>query len=64
MSDVHHQPRAHRVLQRALASQRMPHAYLFGGPDGVGKEMMALSLAQTLLCSSPLHREPPSDAAC
>ena len=51
------------MLQRALASRRMPHAYLFGGPDGVGKEMMALGLAQTLLCSNPVHREPPSDLA-
>ncbi len=56
MSDVEHQPRAHRILQQALASQRMPHAYLFSGPEGVGKEMMAMGLAQTLLCSSPVRR--------
>lgn len=55
LADVQHQPRAHRVLQRAIASRRMPHAYLFGGPDGVGKEMMAVGLAQTLLCTSPLR---------
>jgi DNA polymerase-3 subunit delta' len=55
ISDVQHQPRAHRIIQRALASRRMPHAYLFAGPEGVGKEMMALGLAQTMLCASPVH---------
>jgi DNA polymerase III subunit delta' len=59
MSDVQHQSRAHRVLQQAIASHRMPHAYLFAGPEGVGKEMMALGLAQTLLCSAPATRELP-----
>lgn len=51
--DVQHQPNAHRTVQRALASQRVPHAYLFHGPDGVGKELFAKGLAQTLLCTSP-----------
>ena len=51
MCEVQHQPRAHRVIQRALTSQRMPHAYLFAGPEGVGKEMMAVGLAQTMLCT-------------
>lgn len=54
LSDVQHQPRAHRVIQRALASRRMPHAYLFAGPDGVGKELLAVGLAQTLLCPAPV----------
>lgn len=59
ISDVQHQPRAHRIIQRALAGRRMPHAYLFAGPEGVGKEMLALGLAQTLLCSSPVKRPGP-----
>jgi len=57
--DVQHQDRAHRIIQRALASQRMPHAYLFAGPDGVGKEMLATRLAQTLLCESPQRKPLP-----
>ncbi len=56
MFDVEHQPRAHRILQRALASERMPHAYLFAGPDGVGKQMLAHRLAKLLLCASPRRR--------
>ncbi len=56
MADVQHQDRAHRTLQRALASARVPHAYLFAGPEGVGREMMALGLAQLMLCAAPVHR--------
>ena len=32
--EVRHQPRAHKTLQRALESGRLPHAYLFHGPEG------------------------------
>ncbi|GMV98694.1 MAG: hypothetical protein AMXMBFR83_30420 [Phycisphaerae bacterium] len=55
LSEVEHQPRAHRILQRALAGRRMPHAYVFAGPEGVGKELMAVGLAQTLLCPSQVR---------
>lgn len=58
MRDVQYQPRAHRALQRAMAHQRMPHAYLFAGPEGVGKEMMATGLAQAMLCSQPARLPP------
>lgn len=51
--DVRHQVRAHRVIQRALNCGRMPHAYLFAGPEGVGKEMLGTRLAKLLLCGSP-----------
>lgn len=59
--DVEHQPRAHRILQRALSSRRMPHAYLFIGPDGVGRERLAVHLARVLLCAAPA-RSPLPDA--
>jgi DNA polymerase-3 subunit delta' len=60
--DVQHQPRAHRIIQEALTSKRMPHAYLFAGPEGVGKEMLAVGLAKTLLCSLPVHTSHGQDA--
>lgn len=53
LSDVRHQPSAHRLVQRALACDRVPHAYIFAGPGGVGKETFALGLAQALLCGRP-----------
>ena len=61
--DVQHQERAHRIIQRALASNRMPHAYLFAGPEGVGREMLATRLAAALLCSSPVRRPLPEGIA-
>jgi DNA polymerase-3 subunit delta' len=61
LSDVQHQDRALSVLRRALAAGRAHHAYLFTGPDGVGKERTALALAATLLCNAP-NRQPEDDA--
>lgn len=45
--------RAVRVLRRALASGRIAHAYLFWGPDGIGKEAVALAFASVLFCRDP-----------
>lgn len=39
------------TLKKALQRDRLHHAYLFLGPDGVGKMTVALSLAAALHCS-------------
>lgn len=44
------QPRAIDALQAALRSGTLHHAYLFAGPEGVGKELAAVGLAQALTC--------------
>lgn len=44
------QQRVISILRRALKSKRMPHALLFHGPEGVGKEAVALELAKALFC--------------
>ncbi len=44
------------MIQRAVSGDRVPHAYLFHGPDGVGKERLALGLAELLLCAEPMNR--------
>lgn len=44
------QLKAVNLLQRALAGGRLAHAYLFTGPDGVGKATAARAVAATLLC--------------
>lgn len=57
---VEGQDRALEALRRALVGQRLHHAYLFAGPEGVGKGLTAQGLAEALLCSSPL----PDGDAC
>ncbi len=61
LSTVLGQPSALQTLKRALASGRVPHAYLFDGPEGVGKELAAFGLAQALVCE---RRELGSASPC
>ncbi len=42
--------RAQALLERALAGDQARHAYLFTGPEGVGKTTTALAFARALLC--------------
>ena len=44
------QPRAQRLLTRALESGRIAHAYAFIGPTGSGRTSAALAFAGALLC--------------
>lgn len=41
---------ARNVLLRAAARDRVPHAFLFAGPEGVGKRRMALAFLSYLVC--------------
>lgn len=50
LHDVQCQPQAISALQKALDAHKVHHAWLFQGPDGVGKELAALGLAQALTC--------------
>jgi DNA polymerase-3 subunit delta' len=49
--DLVGQLHARAVLQGALRSGRIAHAYLFVGPRGVGRRTAAHALAQALLCA-------------
>ena len=44
------QERVKRFLLQSIAGGRMPHAYLFHGPEGTGKDAMAIELARVLHC--------------
>ncbi len=50
LAAVQGQPRAVDALRAALRSGTVHHAYLFGGPEGVGKELAAIGFAQALEC--------------
>lgn len=43
-----------QIMQR---KQMLPHAMLFRGRRGLGKQAFAMDLSQTLLCSQPTHEQ-------
>jgi len=45
------------LLQKAAAKNKIAHAYLFRGPDGVGKKRAALTYAAYINCKSPLEND-------
>jgi DNA polymerase III subunit delta' len=38
------------ILRRAIKSGRLAHAYLFHGPEGIGKKLVALALVRAVFC--------------
>ncbi len=59
LAGVRGQPAVVAALNRALAAGRPHHAYLFDGPEGVGKATTARALMAALNCQAP----PRSDGA-
>jgi DNA polymerase III subunit delta' len=57
LTDIKCQDKAISRLQPSLASERLAQAYIFSGPEGVGKYLTARELAKTILCSSPVSKE-------
>ena len=49
----HEKPKT--LLREAVAKNKLAHAYLFRGPDGVGKKKAALALAAYINCRNPLE---------
>ncbi len=49
------QERVIHALNRTLSSGRIAHAYMFYGPEGVGKRAVAFALAQALQCATPTN---------
>ena len=45
------QDKAKKILERSITSGRIAHAYLFRGPDGVGKQLCAKIVAARINCT-------------
>lgn len=50
LDQIQGQDRALGMLRRAMAADRLAHAFVFAGPAGVGKRTTALALARAVLC--------------
>lgn len=44
------QARVKRIIENALELEKLPGAYLFSGPEGTGKDTMALEVAKAINC--------------
>ena len=51
-SNVLGQSQAKHILGQALTHSRLSHAYLFYGPESIGKKLLATEFAKALNCSS------------
>jgi DNA polymerase-3 subunit delta' len=58
LADVRGHDRVRSILSRALARDRLPPSLLFAGPEGVGKKLVALAVAQAALCEKAPAPEP------
>lgn len=57
-SSVIGQDRVKNILQRSFITGKIPHSYLFHGPDGTGKDATAIVFAKLLNCIQPDGIEP------
>jgi DNA polymerase III subunit delta' len=63
LSDIAGNQRVVEYFQRALTRGRLGHAYLFSGPEGVGKRTIAQLLCKSLLCRNPTSEGPCENCA-
>ena len=64
LQDIIGQVQVINRLQNAMGGDRLPHAFLFAGPAGVGRRTTAIAFAKTLLCQNPTDApsEPPQQS--
>ncbi|GAH35818.1 unnamed protein product, partial [marine sediment metagenome] len=57
LKEIFCQGKAIGILQRAFSADKMPHAYIFAGAEGVGKFKTAREWAKLLLCKNPINEK-------
>jgi len=58
LKDIQGQDNAVRMLSKVVCSGRIANAYLFAGPDGVGKKLTAKAFLMALMCKKSGVRSP------
>ena len=61
-NDIFCQDKAIETIQRAFVSGRLANAYIFNGPEGIGKFKTALEWAKLLLCNTPVIENNTADS--
>ena len=57
-SAIKGQEAAISFLKSSIRNNKLSHAYIFAGPEGVGKRLTAINFAKSLNCLNPLEHEP------
>jgi DNA polymerase-3 subunit delta' len=57
LKEIFCQEKAISILQRGYAADKMSHAYIFAGAEGVGKFKTAREWAKLLLCKNPVAED-------
>jgi DNA polymerase-3 subunit delta' len=57
LKEIFCQDKVLSILQRGFTADKMPHAYIFAGAEGVGKFKTAREWAKLLLCKNPVTED-------
>ena len=52
------QNKAKKIITEQIKNNKIPHAYLFIGEDGIGKKKTALEFAKILNCTITIIQKP------
>ncbi|UCD34109.1 MAG: DNA polymerase III subunit delta' [Nitrospiraceae bacterium] len=63
LKDIIGQERAIGILRGCIAKNRVPHALLFAGDEGIGKRLTAMNFAKALNCRGPASGPPDTMSA-
>jgi len=62
LKEIFCQDKAISILQRGFTADKMPHAYIFAGAEGIGKFKTAREWSRLLLCKNPVTEKGVADS--